>query len=32
MNKDTGGTIDFWENRIKGNLLYLWELYIYGES
>ena len=32
MNKDTRGTIDFCENQLKGNLLYLWELYIFGES
>ena len=32
MNKDTRGTIYFCGNRLKGNLLKLWELYIYGES
>ena len=32
MNKDTRGTIDFCDNRLKGNLLYLLELYIHGES
>ena len=32
MNKDTRATIDFCENWLKGDLLYLWELYIYGES
>ena len=32
MNKGNRGTIDFCENRLKGILLYLWELYIYGES
>ena len=31
MNKDIRGTIDFCENRLKGNLFYLWELYIYGK-
>ena len=32
MNKDTRGTIEFCENRLKGKLLYLWELYIYGKT
>ena len=32
MNTDTRGAVDFSENRLKGNLLYLWELYIYWES
>ena len=32
MNKDNRGTIHFCENWLKGNLLYLWELNIYGES
>ena len=32
MNKDTRGTKDFCESWLKVNLLYLWELYIYGEK
>ena len=39
MNKDTRGTIDFGDNRIRESLLtclpvllYLWELHIYGGS